>query len=855
VAPPVEATAAADSTAPSAEAAVIIDPLAGQGDVAADPGVAAPEAGYAEAADDVVRVTVDRRSKDIQRVSASAEAFSGEMLERKGVLSLRDMTSVTPYLEVGTQEGNFELYIRGVGNSNNTEVGDPAAATHIDGIYIPRPRGAGSMYYDLERVEVSRGPQGTLRGRNATAGTINIVTKQPELDTWGLDSSIQLGNYNQRLYKGMVNIPLGKDIAIRLAAFSERRDPFYKNEYGDPEIRAAEDADTLAYRASAKWQPTENVSLTLRGDNTIERGTGWVGTNVTQALREGILPEEIPDVRSLSFVGHQPSQSLDHWGLSAQLNVDFGPVLVELTSSYRDLDYKQTTGTTNGVNYRGKSLGGLDRYDSTYWHTTSESYVNELRVFAPDTAAFRWSAGLFQTLEKQYVLLYSTVDNNWGWSGQEYNHPDIENGAVAGFADATLDLMPNLRVLGGLRLTHDYKHRNGIGYGFGFGCQGPTNSDGTPNTEYNPECSWGPERFGTEGFQAAGEGRSDYEATPGDESDFLNGVKSFGARDTINGIIAAGGANTGEMLEQHNKSDDTFLDFRVGAEFDVNPDSMLYLTFSTGHKSGGFNDAVDNNGSQPDSFKPEAVFATELGSKNTFDEKTLTVNAAAFWYAYSDYQANTVEGINKLGADGQPLPPEPDGTIPLTTTSVRKNVGNARVLGLDFEVKKKFPLGFGGRVAGVLMDARFLGASVTDTRASWDPAQQPQISLKDKMLPRAPNLSITYGVDQRIKSEVGYFNWNISGQTKSKMYMLYFNGDGTDTFGNVNPIYSDVVPWTTRFDAGIGYTRLEGDISIDVFVSNLTDMTYMTSMINTPDLNLRFYNPPRQVGFKVTGSI
>ncbi len=130
---------------------------------------------------------------------------------------MRQLIATTPYVEVGTSEGNIELYIRGVGSNNNTELGDPAAAPHLDGIYIPRPRGFGTMFYDVERIEINRGPQGTVRGRNAVAGSINIVTKAPKPGAWEAEGSFQLGNYNQRLSKGVVNIPLGEKFALRFA--------------------------------------------------------------------------------------------------------------------------------------------------------------------------------------------------------------------------------------------------------------------------------------------------------------------------------------------------------------------------------------------------------------------------------------------------------------------------------------------------------------------------------------------------------------------------------------------------------------------------------------------------------------
>jgi iron complex outermembrane receptor protein len=312
-----------------------------------------PANAYQESKEEVVKVTIDRRPKTIQELSGSAQSFSQADLERKGVTSMRELTAATPYVEVGGEEGNIEIYIRGVGNSNDTEIGDPAAAVHIDGIYIPRPRGLGTMFYDLDRVEISRGPQGTLRGRNATAGTLNMISAQPKLGEWAAMGSFQFGNFMQRLSKSMVNIPLGDRVALRFATFTENRDPFYKNVGGNSNIRAAEDANTFSYRMSLKWQPTDHITVLLRHDNTFERGTGWVGSNYTQALQAGILPEEIRDPRSVSFVGVQPSQSLDHLGVSAELLFDLGPVNIELINSYRNLVYRQTTGTTGGVTYNG----------------------------------------------------------------------------------------------------------------------------------------------------------------------------------------------------------------------------------------------------------------------------------------------------------------------------------------------------------------------------------------------------------------------------------------------------------------------------------------------------------------------
>jgi outer membrane receptor protein involved in Fe transport len=246
-------------------------------------------------------------------------------------------------------------------------------------------------------------------------------------------------------------------------------------------------------------------------------------------------------------------------------------------------------------------------------------------------------------------------------------------------------------------------------------------------------------------------------------------------------------------------------------------------------------------------FGTEAVYATEVGSNNQFANKKITLNAAAFWYAWKDYVTNTVQSF---GGSGGCVDNSDPNCMRGQTRSVRRNVGDARILGIDADLTAHLPSGFTGRLAAAFLDARFLGADVNDTRISWTASEQPKVNLKGNFLPRAPQLALSYGIEQSIPTPVGYFDWSLSGQTKSKMYMTQFNGDGKDSTGAVNPLLSDVVPWTHRFDASIGYARPQGDIRIDAFMTNITNMTYATSVINTPGLNLRFYNPPRMMGVR-----
>ena len=139
----------------------------------------------------------------------------------------------------------MEVWIRGVGSSNNTELGDPAAATHLDGVYLPRTAGIGSAFFDIGRVEVNVGPQGTLRGRNATAGSVNIIPWRPGIGRRELALEVETGDYESRVYRGTVNLPLGDNAAVRLAGYSLQHDSYY-NDVGPLDLEPPKPRTTWA---------------------------------------------------------------------------------------------------------------------------------------------------------------------------------------------------------------------------------------------------------------------------------------------------------------------------------------------------------------------------------------------------------------------------------------------------------------------------------------------------------------------------------------------------------------------------------------------------------------------------------
>lgn len=790
---------------------------------------------------EVVKVTVDRREKNIQSYAGSASAFSQDDLQRVGVNSVKELSAVAPSLEVGVQEGNVEIFIRGVGSTNNTELGDPSASTHIDGIYIPRPRGVGSMFYDLERVEMNRGPQGTIRGRNAVAGSLNLITAKPKLSEFGAEAQVQLGNYSQRMTRSVLNIPVGDKLAFRFATFSENHEPFYTNAGPIHTLKATESADSLAYRASAKWVPTEQLTVNVSHDFTQERGTGYSGTNFAPALKAGILPQEIKNPRAVVYRGPQADQNMRQFGFKGDATYDLGPVQVQYLGGYRALNYHQTTGGNAGIAFPGMlPPTNLDDWSTSYWHTTSHSQVHELRAFASDAARLRWTAGIFFFNEKQTGFLGSVQDQSNAFGGVEFNMPYVRGQSEAGYVDATFDIKPIWRVLGGFRYTNEMKSRyGGIGNVYGFTY---------PNA--------GNFRSGTEGFRFL-EGRANL---PGGFNTDINATNIWeqfrdgttaGARDNLN-IPGTGSQTWGRSVPQNASYKSKFPDFRVGTDYDVAPGHLAYFTFSTGHASGGFNDnfklPAGSDGlsavTPAPTYRPEQLYSFEVGSKNEFLDHRLKANAAVFDYEYRDM---VLQNVISLAI--------PNAMMDQSANfAVRDNIGRARIIGAEVDGAYHLPHGFVVSLAGTFLHARALEGQIFDGRVAFDPtgSGSDKVSIKGKVLPRSPTITVNYSIAQNIKTSVGWFDWIVSAQTRSKYYMTIFNGEGIDTQGAVNPVLSDVVPSYTRVDVGAGYSRPDGKTRLDVFCSNLTDVAYMSSIINTPDLNLRFFNPPRQMGVRMS---
>jgi iron complex outermembrane receptor protein len=297
-------------------------------------------------------------------------------------------------------------------------------------------------------------------------------------------------------------------------------------------------------------------------------------------------------------------------------------------------------------------------------------------------------------------------------------------------------------------------------------------------------------------------------------------------------------------------------------------DSLLYATVSTAHKSAGYNDNIDTEVAFDLYYDPERVIAYEVGSKNMLLNRRMRLNASLFFYQYDDQVFQQIVQIGEVTDGGQ-----------ANTTSLRQNAASSNIYGIDLDVQYALPAGLEVEVHGLLMDARYgEDTIVNDGRIDFNVGRY-EVDIADKWLPRASLLTLNYALSQVIYSAEGQFSWVINGQTRTRHFMSAFNGDGNllpevngripggpnpdnpavnlPTSGEYNLLVedasrlTDVVPAYTRFDLGAGWKHPDGRISVDGYVNNVLNVTYATSIISTPNLNLRFFNPPRTAGVRV----
>lgn len=782
-------------------------------------------------------VTAQRRAESLQDAAIAINAATGDDLIKSGVSDAMQLNKVAPALYVAAGGGaNVGYFVRGVGNFVNNGFTNPAVAFNLDGVYIGRPSSTAAAFLDLDRVEVLKGPQGTLYGRNATAGAINVIPNVPRLGVTEGSVSAQYGNYDAYELTGVLNVPLGQDVAVRLAATTSGHDGYYED--------GTSSAKDVALRGQIRAALGDDVNLRVAVDYSTQRGTG-VGINVdgvysfrpftpgatvpnwgfvpapanVAAPFTGLhTPETLEFIRNTAtaaplyspVTGYAyPSRDDEFFGVNAQLDVDLGGVDLVIIPAYRRSELDTVL---NGPPFK-----------AAINQDVAEQYSVEARL-SGNAGPVEWILGGYWFDENVKGLnsfnQFATVT---------YNDFDYNSQSLAAFARMTFHVTDDLRLVGGVRYTDESRSIEALTIATTGVCliepvAGPPSCPQVPTipvglTLADSINAVNPALWPTGSPLTR---PTPYGATPYGPMGMMGPQALW--------------INTPTVIDR--SAGDGEFTWRGAIEYDVTPDNLLYASFETGFRAGGFNTTFGQ-----EEYAPEYIDAWTIGSKNSFFDNRLQLNIEGFYWKYRGQQ------LAALGVDG-------NGNNSFFT----RNVGESSVKGVEIDFQ-----------ALATETTRFFGG-VQYLKATYDSFKYNQVDLSDATDPPNFLTPITGCSYTQVMSPVRSFNVDCSGKTAlySPEWTINLGLEQTVRVGSGE--FAATVEGRYRSDRVLGFQQLPTgnageDVTIDAslsyrpddigfsitaFVRNLTDRAIKaTYQIGAGNVTSSVYEPPRTFGVRV----
>jgi iron complex outermembrane recepter protein len=388
-------------------------------------------------------VTAQRRSEALQDTPLSIIALTAQALEKRSIFDINDLRSVVPNVQITpfpTNAASPRIFIRGIGNNDNQVTTDPTVAVYMDGVYVARSQGLGAEVADLERIEVLRGPQGSLYGRNATGGAINYITKAPKFGEFSAKQTIMAGDYAQFRSRTNVNIPIGENLAVSLGYLHAEKEGFVRNlgtgvdRYGDQRRDA--------YRAAVRWAPLESLDVRYIYDRSDYADTPVFVAEVP------LYPAE----RSRPLAGSPFEQDLRRndntsEGHNLTASWEVGDHTLKSITAYRKLSSLAHQSVLAGVLSPSPAI-------ATNLQLDQDQFTQELQLlgsFADDRLEYILGGYYFDesahTFDQARIIGAPRVDR----------YVDINNKAYAAFGQVTFrpQSVDGLYVTGGLRWSRD----------------------------------------------------------------------------------------------------------------------------------------------------------------------------------------------------------------------------------------------------------------------------------------------------------------------------------------------------------------------------------------------------------------
>ena len=403
-----------------------------------------------------VVVTAQRRAETLQKSSLAIQAVGAGEIAQAGVTQATDLNQLVPGLQIGQGGSQTQIFIRGVGDYSGSPISNPGVAFNVDGVYVGRPQAVSSTFYDVERIEVLKGPQGTLYGRNASGGAINLITRKPTFDGTSGYVTLEGGSYALKHGTGALNVPFGATLAVRGAFDVVDRDGYLTDGTGDDKHAAG--------RIQALWQPSDSVSILTSVDYAHRHGEGvgyvsqprpsgssdFLGSTDPASL--GFLAAQVPlgGLMLTGGIGH-PNPHLDQtfWNASTEIRFDMDWATLTILPAYRHVQsFEQNYAVQENIQ-----------------SSSNREITNEVRL-NHDGEKTKWVAGLYYYYEDQV----STYDEDFGipFSGS-FAIPINKTHSYAGFGQLSYSVLNDFRVIAGVRYTEDRRKLAGGSTAVNFG--------------------------------------------------------------------------------------------------------------------------------------------------------------------------------------------------------------------------------------------------------------------------------------------------------------------------------------------------------------------------------------------------
>jgi len=590
--------------------------------------------------EDIV-VTAQKRSQRLKDVPISMSALGAEQLAQTGVRDLKSIADYIPNLQI-SQSNDFRsaVFIRGVGTHSRNIGFDTRVGVYVDGVYMGQSPSLNQELLDLERVEILRGPQGTLFGKNTVAGAISLVTKKPAEEASG-QIGVDFGNLNYRELKAMVNVPISDNVFTKFTIAKTDRDGYVDNITTGNKLM---EIDTMAYRAQLRIQASEQLEINASFDGLNSDALILVGEPFTDTFGLGPVQEGAAE-RVVAF-DLDPSDKRDVYG--GHLDIDYetdGGFTIKSITGYRETDAVYT----NQTDYSSVDIVHIQFADKF------KQFTQELQFISPDDQDFTYMVGLYyydQKAETQrdvflgeefisgyfgtFVPLPLPVLQGIGQAlsfgapgDATFNSGTVNTKSYAGYFNGSYAITEKLKLGVGLRYSVEDKDVNWLldARAGGAVLTIPDALAGLPGIDGNP--------IGTAITPDSIAGVALYSVPTADA------LAPFIA---LNGLVfptgtTGGLANPSPLI---NDRRDKFLAPSLSLTYAINDDANVYARYASGYKSGGFNlDYVNQNELDANSgldFDKETVDSFEIGYKASFMDNRLTLNMAAFLAKYDDYQ-------------------------------------------------------------------------------------------------------------------------------------------------------------------------------------------------------------------------